>query len=171
MGWAGVWVTIAVITGIGVWLIVKTIGGPEVEPLPINDTQETAAEPEPTKGSTDDPVVVATDQPEPEETNEPEGSTELITEGVTVQVLNGTLQPEAGQSMADRLSELGFAVVTVEESSQAYNVTTVFWSTEGSRAAAEALAERFDWVSEPKPENLSSEVSIHVVVGADETSG
>ena len=170
MGWAGVWLTIAVITGVGVWLIVKTIGGPEVAPQPVRDTQEAESDPEPTNEPTDDPVVVATTPPEPEP-DETKESTKLITEGITIQVLNGTLQPEAGQAMADRLTELGFTVVTVEESSQAYNATTVFWSTEASREAAESLAERFDWVSDPKPENLSSDVSLHVVVGADETSG
>lgn len=170
-GWATLWITIAVITGIGVWLIVKTIGGPEVEPTVGRDTTETAeAEPEPTEESTDDPVIVASVSPtaEPEETGD---SVELITEGVTVQVLNGTLQPEAAQAMADRLGGLGYTVVTVEESSQVYQDTTVFWSADASREAAEALAGRFGWKAEPKPDNLSSAVSIHVVVGADETSG
>jgi hypothetical protein len=31
-----------------------------------------------------------------------------------------------------------------------------------------ALAQRFDWTAEEKPENLSAEVAVHVVVGADE---
>jgi hypothetical protein len=30
------------------------------------------------------------------------------------------------------------------------------------------LAGRFGWVALPKPDNLSAEVSIHVVVGQDE---
>ena len=168
VGWAALWVTIAVITGISVWLIVNTIGGPEVSPTAAIESRETAEpDPEPTEVSTDDPVIVASvsPTPEPAETE----STELITEGVTVQVLNGTSQPDAGEAMADRLGGLGYTVVTVEESSQIYEETTVFWSTEESREAAEALAGRFGWQAEPKPENLSSGVSVHVVVGADET--
>lgn len=165
-GWAALWVTIAVITGIAVWLTVTTIGGPEVTPTAATEPRETSEpEPEPTEESTDDPVIVASVSPTPEETRTPE----LITEGVTVQVLNGTAQPDAAQTMADRLGGLGFTVVTVEESSRTYQETTVFWSSDASREAAEALAVRFGWVAGPQPGNLSTSVSLHVVVGADET--
>ncbi len=164
VGWAALWVTIAVITGIAVWLIVNTISGPEVTPTAATEPQETS---EPELEPTDDPVIAASvsPTPEPEETKSPK----LITEGVTVQVLNGTAQPDAAQAMADRLGGLGFTVVIVEEASRTYQETTVFWSSDASREAAEALAGRFGWVAEPQPGNLSSEVSIHVVVGADET--
>jgi LytR cell envelope-related transcriptional attenuator len=94
--------------------------------------------------------------------------TDLITRGITVQILNGTAAAAADDVMANRLTELGFDVVAVESSSVTYPRTTVLWSSEASRRAAEALGRRFGWKVEPKPANLSASVAIHVVVGADE---
>jgi hypothetical protein len=113
-------------------------------------------------------IVVAspTLTPKPTETKEPD--VKLITEGITVQVLNATADDTADDAMADRLSELGYQVIAVEPSSASYPRTTVFWSTDASREAAQALALKFGWVAEGKPDNLSDTVSIHVVVGADE---
>ncbi|HEV3472033.1 MAG TPA: LytR C-terminal domain-containing protein, partial [Actinomycetota bacterium] len=72
------------------------------------------------------------------------------------------------RSHADRLSELGYEVVAIEGSSKQYPATTVFWSHPRAQDAAEALAERFGWLAQPKPANLSATVDIHVVVGSDE---
>jgi hypothetical protein len=161
------WVVIAAITGIAVWFLVNALGGEGVQPRAVADDRETQA-PEPTEEPETQPVV-ATETPAPVETEDtPDDEVKLITEGVSVQVLNGTLQPDAGEGMSARLSDLGFTVVAVEESSQAYTDTTVFWSTPDAEEAARALADRFGWVAEAKPENLSPEVSLHVVVGADE---
>jgi hypothetical protein len=161
------WVVIAAITGIAVWFLVNALGGGGVETPAVADDRETQA-PEPTEEPGTEPVV-ATETPTPVETEDvPDDEVRLITEGISVQVLNGTLQPDAGETMSGRLSDLGYTVVAVEESSQAYADTTVFWSTPEAEEAARALADRFGWVAEPKPENLSPEVSLHVVVGADE---
>ena len=161
------WVVIAAITGIAVWFLVNALGGDGVQPRAVADDRETQA-PEPTEEPETEPVV-ATETPAPVETEEtPDDEVKLITEGISIQVLNGTLDGAAGENMSTRLTDLGYAVVAVEESSQAYAETTVFWSTPEAEEAALALAERFDWVAEPKPENLSPEVSLHVVVGADE---
>ncbi len=70
--------------------------------------------------------------------------------------------------MADRLASLGYQVVAVQGASKQYPITTVFWSTPESQAAAEALATRFEWVAQEKPANLSDSVSFHVVIGNDE---
>ena len=70
--------------------------------------------------------------------------------------------------MADRLAGLGFVIEAVEGSSKTYPATTVFWSYPEAEDAARALAERFGWVAEAKPANLSETVAIHVVVGEDE---
>lgn len=162
------WVVIAAITGVAVWFLVNALGGGGVPPEAVADDRETEA-PKPTEEPETEPVV-ATETPAPVET-EPEEAPEdvkLITEGISVQVLNGTTQADAGDSMSTRLTDLGYTVVAVEESSRAYNKTTVFWSSSEAEEAARALADRFGWFAEPKPENLSPDVSLHVVVGADE---
>lgn len=92
----------------------------------------------------------------------------LITEGISVQVLNSTPSAPAADDMAGRLGGLGFDVVAIEESARSYPQTTVFWSFASSETAATRLAGRFGWVAAAKPVNLSSEVDVHVVVGGDE---
>jgi hypothetical protein len=89
---------------------------------------------------------------------------------MTVQVLNGTDDPEADDVMADRLAGLGFEVLSVDSASVPYASTTVLWSYAESRSAARRLAARFGWRVAPKPDNLSTEVALHVVVGADEVA-
>ena len=174
-GWIGLWAMIAAVTGIAVWFVVGALGGPEAKnSVAAEAPVEPIEEPEPTvQGSrvVNEPES-DTETPAPDEASEDVGEdkdVKLITEGVSVQVLNGTTNAAAAQAMGDKLSGLGYSVVAVEESSRVYNETTVFWSTEASRDAAVALAERFGWLAEPKPANLSDTVSFHVVVGADET--
>ena len=176
LGWVSVWVIVAVATGIAVWVIVNTIGHPELKTaLGHEDTTKSHhAKPTPTPEETVAVVETPIETPVPTPTPTPRApktphNQPLQTEGVTVQVLNGTLQDDAGRLMADRLSGLGYSIVAVEESVKTYPDTTVFWSSPASRDAAEALAERFGWIAEPKPANLSPAVSMHVVVGADES--
>ena len=180
-GWVGLWTMIALVTGIGVWFIVGAIGGPDATRSIASEARGSSNEvagsqqdPAPTvsgalitsEPQTPTPEAVATPTPIP--TNESDRDAKLITAGISVQVLNATAAPGTAQSVADKLSGLGFTVVAVEESSRLYEETTVFWSTDESRDAAVALAERFGWVSDAKPANLSDGVSIHVVAGADE---
>ena len=177
MSWFGLWVLIAAVTGVAVWIFVGAVGGDDArQSIAAERTVEETPDPDPTVSglrvadeSTPEPV----ETPEPRETRKPKRNknedTKLITDGVTIQVLNGTLNSGAAQAVADRLSGLGYTVVAVEESSRAYSDTTVFWSTDASREAAEALAERMGWLAQPKPANLAETVSFHVVVGADET--
>ena len=172
-GWVIVWVAIAVVAGISVWFLVTQLGGPEVtRPLAEGRDRERAEEvdPEPTVSGARVAAVAETPEatPTPVPTDTPSQDVELITDGVSIQVLNGTQDVSAGQTMADKLEGLGFSIVAVEESSQPYEATTVFWSTEASRDAAIALADKHGWAAEAKPANLSDEVSVHVVVGADE---
>lgn len=93
----------------------------------------------------------------------------LVTKGVSVQVLNGTNKTGPGNAMAYRLRKLGYDVLVVNPASS-YSETTVFWSKPNAKVAATALGARFGWRVAPKPKNLSSDVSIHVVVGKDELS-
>ncbi|MBA2311416.1 MAG: LytR C-terminal domain-containing protein [Actinobacteria bacterium] len=92
----------------------------------------------------------------------------LITDGITVQVLNGTADAAADDLMANRLAQLGFDVIAIDASTS-YAETTVFWSYAEAEPAAQALGARFGWHVAPKPDNLSSQVALHVVVGDDET--
>jgi hypothetical protein len=74
----------------------------------------------------------------------------------------------ADDDMANRLAGLGFEVIALGGANKEYQATTVFWSVADSQEAAERLAERFGWVSGPKPDNLSPSVKLHIVVGLDE---
>ena len=125
---------------------------------------------EPTPDVTPSAEDTASPTPDPTKTK-PEKKKDkpvrLITEGVTIQVLNGTSDPEAGQAMATELTELGFQVVTVESTSKPYKESTVYWSTPDAQEAGEALASKRNWLVDEKPDNLSDSVSLHVVVGAD----
>jgi cell division septation protein DedD len=173
VAWFLPWVLIAVVVGTAVGIAVEAVGGATEDPAPAAAvaTPEPSEEPEPTREPpTSEPEATAKPSAEPKGTPEPKDEAQpLITEGITVQVLNATDSAEADDRMADKLSKLGYTVVAVESASSRYDRTTVFWSTEEAKEAAERLAERFDWVAEQKPENLSTTVSLHVVVGADET--
>jgi hypothetical protein len=95
----------------------------------------------------------------------------LITQGITVQVLNGTGGVEgAAEAMADRLAQLGYHVEAVTDA-LTVDQSIVYWSTEDSRAAALALAQHFGWISGPAPSNLSAEVDLHVIVSATDAGG
>lgn len=170
-GWFMPWILIAVVAGTAVWIAVDALGGGGLkEPVVASASDEPSETPTPTVvEETPTPIPVETPTPKPSRSPKPRPTeVELITEGVTVQVLNGTGSTDADDAMADRLAQLGFDVIAVDESSKAYEVTTVFWSSEQWADAARALADRFGWAAGPKPDNLSPEVSIHVVVGSDE---
>jgi hypothetical protein len=171
IAWFVPWSVVALAVGAGIVFLVDWAGAPEVRPPPASHVR---ASPSPTASPAE--VVIATPSPEPSPTPSPKQSSaeedssdaKLITEDVNVQVLNGSSDPGAAERMAQRLSGLGFRVDSIEDASTSYPETTVFWSYAEARRAGLALAERFDWAAEEKPENLSAEVAVHVVVGADE---
>ena len=172
IGWFVPWAIVALAVGAGIVFLVDWVGAPEVRPPPASHV---GASPSPT-ASTE--VVVATPSPEPSPTPTPSpkqsaseedrADVKLITQNVNVQVLNGSSDPDAAERMAQRLTTLGFRIESIESASTDYEETTVFWSYAEARRAGVALAKRFDWTAEEKPENLSAEVAVHVVVGADE---
>ena len=92
---------------------------------------------------------------------------ELVTDGVSLQVLNGTDQPGLDDTWADKLEELGFEIAAVNPYTSTKE-TIVFWSSVDSQEAAELLGERFGWRAQPKPQELSGEVDVHLFLGADE---
>jgi hypothetical protein len=93
----------------------------------------------------------------------------LITDRVTVQVLNASGRRKADNRVARRLRRLGYEISALNPASKIYKRTTVFWSKPGGRSASRALARHFSWRSAPRPKNLSTSVTTHVVVGEDET--
>jgi hypothetical protein len=169
------WILVSVIGISAVWAGVGALGDDELDPSkgPVVSESE---DPRPRAQSTPKATPVEPEKtPESDPTEEGEGGEEgeedvpLITDGMTIQVLNGTNVSGADQTMADRLEELGYQVVNVVPAAINYEETTVLWSYAESEEAAARLAERFGWQVKPKPDNLSTQVAIHIVVGTDET--
>lgn len=171
-GWIVPWALIASVAIAAVYVAVDALGGDSDEHVPA--TAQAQASPSPTEAAEPSPSptsdVKGTRQKKKEKERKPSPSPEpeLITDDVSVQVLNGSSSPSADAVMADRLARLGFDVYSVEGASTSYARTTVFWSYEEARPAAEALAGKFGWDAAPKPTNLSATVALHVVVGDDE---
>jgi hypothetical protein len=164
------WILVAVVGVSAVWAGVGVLGDDELDPSkgPVakkSEPEEPRSEPTP-KATPVEPEKTPNDKPteEPEDEEVP-----LITEGMTVQVLNGTNVSGVDQTMADRLEGLGYQVINVVPAAITYEETTVLWSYAESEEAAARLAERFGWQVKPKPDNLSTQVALHIVVGVDES--
>lgn len=174
IGWFLPWVLIAAVVAVGVVVAVDALSGKEItDPDPVaaaspEPSPTPFAEATPTPDDRDSPEPEPSEAPSPEPTRSSPQKAELITQDMTVQVLNGTGVASADDDMADRLAGLGFEVIALGGSNKEYQATTVFWSVPESQEAAERLAQRFGWVSGPKPANLSATVKLHVVVGMDE---
>jgi hypothetical protein len=171
--WFLPWVVIAGVIGVAVWIGVDALSGGDgrdvVAAGPSPSVSEThKASPSPRQSRSPSPEDTPSTRPTPKETRTPDPAQELITEGISVQVLNGSGAAGAEDEMSTRLQGLGFEVVAVAPSSAAYPETTVFWSFDESKRAANLLAKRFGWLAKPKPDNLSATVDVHVVVGEDE---
>jgi LytR cell envelope-related transcriptional attenuator len=175
LGWAFPWILIAGVAIAAVWFIVNAVGGRQIaleDGRPSGTSSPTAGdEPTPTESPTPKPLAPS---PSPEPTRPPKrdrDAGDLITDGVTIQVVNGTGGVEgAAAAMADRLATLGYrveAIVTGLTTDQ----TAVYWSTESDRQAAVALATHFGWASGPASPNLTRDVDIHVIVAPDEARG
>lgn len=173
LGWLLPWLLISLVVGVAIWFLVTAIGGDGVTPSVAQRSPSPTESAEPSPSETE--IVLASPQPtqppkrkpKPAKTKEPK-EIALITEDMNVQVLNGTGDTAADDKVADTLRGLGFAIEAIDDSSKAYARTTVFWSYAEAQKAAEALAARMGWVAQPKPENLSATVALHVVVGEDE---
>ncbi|MDQ3661349.1 MAG: LytR C-terminal domain-containing protein [Actinomycetota bacterium] len=184
VGWLVPWALVAVVALTAVWIAIGALGRDDLDTRPPGGAAAQGPE-EPGNGTADEPSEPSvsptpSQSPEPqqpqeeEEPDEPKRDEpadrpkpELITEGISVQVLNGTSSSAAGRAMISRLTRLGFDVVVTFPSTP-YDNTTVLWSNQRARPAAKALAARFEWRSALKPANLSSSVDLHLVVGADE---
>jgi hypothetical protein len=125
-------------------------------PTPDDEDSESSASAKKDKKKKKEAPRDPTDQPEPD----------LVTKGISIQVLNGSGDAAADDLMADKLDGLGYRIVAVSPAVRAYPRTVVFWVGDAQEAAT-SLAERFGWRAQPAPGNLSQEVDLHVVVGAD----
>lgn len=168
LAWVLPWVLLAGVIGSAVWIALGELGGEALKSPPAG---RPAHRSEP--GSTD---ALARPSPSPALSPNEAPATQAVPSGravpngagITVQVLNGSSAAGAAERVADELAQLGYTIVAVQGSSAAYEVTTVFWSSEQARAAAQELAAYMGWPAEAKPANLSAAVDLHVVVGADE---
>lgn len=132
---------------------------PEATVEPAQDAVELSGAPEPPQDPVEPPADADTPEaliaaaPPPEET--------------TVQVLDGVGASPRLPALVASLEELGYDVVATNPASTAYPVTTVFF-TDGSEPAARALQARDSRIVERRPSpGLSTEVDLHVVLGAD----
>ena len=165
--WFVPWALVAVIVGIGVWVAVDALsGGPSNSKPPTTELAAgSSGSPSRSPAAKESPSI--NPSPQVSKTEKAKPKVPLITDGITVQVLNGTSDAGASDRIAGRLGTLGFKIVAVGSASTDYSHTTVFWAYPSAKPAAKALASHFGWIAAPKPENLSPEVAVHVVVGSD----
>lgn len=152
------------------------------EPTPeLTATAEPTDEPdvEPTEAVTDEPSPVvtetATEAPSPTPTSEPSPTATAPATGefdpseISVQVLDAVLDDggEASKRVMEELQADGYRVVARNQAVKRYDVTTVMY-TAGNEAKARQIAAQYGFSRvEPQPGNLSEQVDIHLVVGAD----
>jgi hypothetical protein len=160
---------VSAMVAVGIWLAVDALGNDDIDtPVVAEKSESPSPSPiRPSKSPRAEPTPTPTPQAQPSAEPSAEPDVELITENMSVQVLNGTADAAADDRMANQLSELRIEVVAIQGDSRSYELTTVLWSYTESQEAAERLAERFGWQVEPKPDNLSTTVALHVVVGSD----
>jgi hypothetical protein len=176
--WFLPWLLGAVV-GIGaVWIAIDAAFGGATESPPDQPSERAvgAADSSPSVESSPVETPASEGTPTPSEEAEPEKKkrekkdARLIGEGVPIQILNGTSLPDADDRVAADLEPFGFEIVAMNPW-HATPVTVVYWSTPDDEKTATLLAKEFGWTAQPKPEELSTEVSLHIVVGADATTG
>lgn len=115
-----------------------------------------------------DPAPEEPDEAEPDEA-EPDAVDRAFAPGdVTVQVLDGYQQDggAAAAEVAALLRDEGYRVVA-ENPAIAYEITTVLWTAGFEAEARQVAAEIGAGEVRAQPGNLSTQVQVHVVVGAD----
>jgi hypothetical protein len=121
------------------------------------------------------PTAEPDDEPDPDEGTSPDEGTEPDTPDtgfdpatISVQVLDGYQLDggDAANAIAEQLRTAGYDIIA-ENPAIAYEVTTVLW-TAGFEAQARQVAEEIGAAEvREQPGNLSTQVAVHVVVGAD----
>ena len=164
--WFLPWFLVAVVALAAVWIAVDALGNePDIPPKRPEKAAGAGLDPSPSPS----PTITPSDTPSPSPSSKPaddRGDSELITEGVTVQVLNSTSDQSAEDALVKKLEDWGFEVFAVNPY-LLQEKSVVYWSSEEAKAAAKALADRLGWEAASKPDDLSSEVSLHLLVGSD----
>lgn len=179
--WFLPWTVLAVVALGAVWIAIDALGN-DAAPrtsesrgdkassgggAPGGAAGEPSGEPEPAE----DPMKDRKRNEKKDQKDESPGGggegVELVSKGISLQVLNGTDQPGLDDAWADKLEGLGFEIAAVNPYSSTKE-TLVYWSSVDSQEAAELLGERFGWSVQPKPEELSGEVDVHLFLGGDE---
>jgi hypothetical protein len=135
----------------------------ESDPEPTEEPEDAAAEAEEDEAEDE----AAEDEGADDEADEP-ASPAIPPGDISIQVLDGykTDGGTAARGVASTLRDRGYRVVA-ENQALNYDRTTVLW-TEGNEVAARQVAAEIGAAEvREQPGNLSSSVSVHVVVGAD----
>lgn len=127
-------------------------------------TTETATEPEPDADATD----TATDDTATDDTGA-DGGQQFDPASISVQVLDA--YPDDGgtktSELAQQLRADGYNVVATNKAYRRYEQTTVMF-TPGFEAQARQIAQQYGFSEvREQPGNLSEQVQVHLVVGAD----
>jgi hypothetical protein len=162
------------VVGLVVMGVVRWTGSGEddggSQPVATPSSPATAAELAAEPALEEPPRGEATDEPDaPLDDDEDGGDDGPVL--ATVQVLNGSGDPDLLDEVVGILEDLGYEVVSTGRAARRYDETTVFWSA-GHRDDAEDLRQadaRFIAV-EPN-ERLDRTIDLHVVIGADWDAG
>jgi hypothetical protein len=179
LGWVLPWALISAVMVATVWFAVDAVGGDDVKSGSPSDRPRAGNEAGRAPSPTPDPApatrIAPTEPDPPVKPKRPRPGAGgrgrepgLITDGVVVQVLNGTGGiPGAAEAMADRLASFGYEIIAYTDGLTVAR-TIVYYTGPEDKAAAEALGTRFGWTVEPAAEGLDDAIDLHVVVGPDE---
>lgn len=150
-----------------------TLGGtPSPAASPLAPTPEPSPSPSPEDEPEPSPQPDPEPSPEPDERAPPEDRDPRAfpPSSVSVQVLDGARADggAAARAVAEELRGQGYNVVAVNRAIQ-YEVTTVLWTPGFEAQARQVAADLGVTEVRQQPGNLSDQVQVHVVVGADRT--
>ncbi|MGH3442908.1 MAG: LytR C-terminal domain-containing protein [Nitriliruptorales bacterium] len=163
---------IAVVAGAfwGLGRIGQEPTGPIVAASPTEGDAPATTEPTSPNPQATAPATPEPGSPTPTEASSPTESPtggEVDPASVSMQVLDATEAGTAAGGFADRARSDGYRVVAVNRAVRVYERTTVFWSPGHEEAARHVAAQYGFAVVEEKPNNLTSSVNVHVVIGED----
>jgi hypothetical protein len=156
--WMGV-VALPLLAVWGIWRLVRQPDQKAVAPTvqtqrSPSPTPAPSPAPSPTKAASPSPAP----SPSPSPTGEPKGQ---------IQVLNGTGTTGLARRAADKLTAAGFEVVTVQNASNRYDATTIFFKPGFEEQAREVGRVLGTTKVEPAPSSLQRDIPVTAVVGAD----
>ena len=85
----------------------------------------------------------------------------------TVQVLNGSGDPDLLDEVVGILEDLGYEVVSTGRAARRYDETTVFWSAGHRDDATDLRQADARFIAVEPNERLDRTINLHVVIGAD----